>query len=787
MTSGRGITTDLMFRVSSILVIIVAVEWLGVPAPVRAQGSLAGCTAYKQQNMTGVRVAGDHYVLDGTADAPVQIDCDDMQLSADHMEYFQNEGRVTARGSVVYISGGNRITAERMEFNTKTRTGVFYVASGTATLQQKASPGLGAQEPDLMFRGDEIHKIGPKKYRIVGGNFTTCVQPTPRWEMQSRSITLTLDDYALLKNALLRVKHVPLMYLPIFYFPIQEDNRATGFVMPIYSSTTAQGQSISNAFFWAISRSQDATFMHDWFSKAGQQMGGEYRYILAPGSEGSSTVSMHNVPITTVTGADGTQTVQPGLKSYRVDGRVVQRLPFNLRLRSNANYYSSIRTQQTFQQNINRSTQSTRRMDANVSGSWSEYSLSATVERTDYFRDERTFTTQGSLPRVALSRGERKIGGSPLYFGVNSELVTIQRSTTTDDVRTNDQGLSRVDVNPSLRIPFTRWPFLTLNSSVSWRGTYWSESCASRTPGPTDTRCQGENMVQVAEPIGRQFFDFQTRITGPVFNRIWNTPGKGYAEKFKHVIEPTLTIQRTTSIDNFDRIVLLEGTDYIVGETTKYTYAVTNHLYAKKTTSREILGATLSQSYNTDARASQYEAQNLNAFGQTAPTHFTPVVLSVRGSPTDRLQATFRTDWDPTAHTVRTFGLIGSFSSGTWLQTSAGWSQVRYIPGLKGFDNPDGASNYLNASADVRRAGGRLGASYSFNYDLRHDTFLQQRYTAYYNAQCCGIAVEYQSYNLRGGFSTFGIPEDHRFNLSFTLAGIGTFSNLFGAFGGQGR
>ncbi len=48
--------------------------------------------------MTGVRVAGDHYVLDGTEDAPVQIDCDDMQLSADHMEYFQNEGRVDGAG-----------------------------------------------------------------------------------------------------------------------------------------------------------------------------------------------------------------------------------------------------------------------------------------------------------------------------------------------------------------------------------------------------------------------------------------------------------------------------------------------------------------------------------------------------------------------------------------------------------------------------------------------------------------------------------------------------------------
>ena len=43
------------------------------------------------------------------------------------------------------------------------------------------------------------------------------------------------------------------------------------------------------------------------------------------------------------------------------------------------------------------------------------------------------------------------------------------------------------------------------------------------------------------------------------------------------------------------------------------------------------------------------------------------------------------------------------------------------------------------------------------------------------------------TYNLTGSFANYGVNQDHRFNLSFTLAGVGTFSNLFGAFGGQNR
>ena len=56
---------------------------------------------------------------------------------------------------------------------------------------------------------------------------------------------------------------------------------------------------------------------------------------------------------------------------------------------------------------------------------------------------------------------------------------------------------------------------------------------------------------------------------------------------------------------------------------------------------------------------------------------------------------------------------------------------------------------------------------------------------AYYNAQCCGFAVEYQTYDF-SGLSYSPVQKDKRLNFSFTLAGIGTFANFFGAMGGPG-
>ena len=90
----------------------------------------------------------------------------------------------------------------------------------------------------------------------------------------------------MLRNAVVEVKDVPVFYLPMLYYPIQEDDRATGILMPMYGSSLAAGSSISNAFFWAINRSQDATFFHDWMFSRGNGLGAEYRYLLGPQAQG---------------------------------------------------------------------------------------------------------------------------------------------------------------------------------------------------------------------------------------------------------------------------------------------------------------------------------------------------------------------------------------------------------------------------------------------------------------------------------------------------------------------
>jgi len=113
----------------------------------------------------------------------------DTKLYADDVWFYVEENRAVATGNVVFRQGTNQISADRAEFDTKTRLGTFYNASGFATAQPQrarpavpgvvAPPPLIGQDTIVLFFGKSVEKIGPRKYKITEGGFTTCVQPTP--------------------------------------------------------------------------------------------------------------------------------------------------------------------------------------------------------------------------------------------------------------------------------------------------------------------------------------------------------------------------------------------------------------------------------------------------------------------------------------------------------------------------------------------------------------------------------------------------------------------------------
>ena len=695
------------------------------------------------------------------------------QLFGDELVWNTTTGELEAHGNVLVVSPTSRIAAERVVFNTKTRLGTFYSASGSASLGERGLEDrsmFGTLEPDVMFFGERIEKIGDDRYRITNGSFTTCVQPTPRWDVVTGSATIKLEDYAMLRNAVIRVKDVPVFYLPVMYYPIQSDDRATGFLLPTYGSSTVRGQSLSNAFFWAINRSQDLTLMHDWYTSTGQGLGSEYRYMLAPGSEGYFRGYRLDQKATEIT-SDGTTTPLPEETSYELRGALSQNLPGGFRARANVDYFTSLATKALYNTDVYYTSLSRRTISGSVTGTWGGVSLTGNYQRAEYFQSATQSTLNGYEPSFTALLSSQRLGSLPLYFSVNSESAKYLY-VVRDGPREDDRSVGRFDVQPNLRAALTNWPFLTLNASLGYRHTYYTESL-------------DELGAQVPVGLSRRYFDMRAEVIGPSFSRVF-TPGNALADRLKHVIEPTFNAQRISNFENQERIPTVGGAyDFVVGGSTRLQYGLANRVLVRKapkdpaaspaaSAPRELLTLTINQSYYTDASARPYDlSYQSNNAPTEEPTHFSPIAVTARTAPTAFTSATLRMEFDQKDGALRTINAAGG-SQYRAAQVNVGWSRTNYAE--------QASQSALNASSTFYLAQGRTGGTYALDWDITRGYLIQQRWIGFYNAQCCGVTFEYQQFKFAQNVA--GIPQDRRFNIGFTLAGIGTFSNFFGAFGG---
>jgi hypothetical protein len=301
--------------------------------------------------------------------------------------------------------------------------------------------------------------------------------------------------------------------------------------------------------------------------------------------------------------------------------------------------------------------------------------------------------------------------------------------------------------------------------------------------------------TQIEVPITRNYGDLRVDVVGPVFSRVF-TPNNAMADRMKHVVEPAFSVSRRTEIANQNRIPSATGYDVVVGGTTQMSYGLTNRVLVRKDKEgepqagapREFLNVSIRQTYYTDANASKYDQSYTYGFNNRAPNAFSPISLVARATPTLPLGIDYRMEYDPLAlpggPKLLGMGLNGLFRTPD-INASGGWSRTAHA-----LTSPTGvvtnASNLIQAASDFRIRQSNYGGVVSFQYDLTQSTLLSQRYVAFYNAQCCGVSFEYQAVNYPNT-NQFLIPKDRRFNMSFTLAGVGSFSNFFGAFGGSTR
>lgn len=192
-----------------------------------------------------------------------------MTIQADWLRYDAEAGIVHARGNV------------------KLRSKTESADAGEATIHlgDEAAQLLDSKvfftETNIHFTSKEARKDGEMVYFFREGVFTTCDYDegqSPVWSLAMQEADINVDGFIFMKHSFLRIKDVPVFYLPYMAFPGRMD-RQTGFLDPEISGSDRGGAGFLAPFFIDLSPSSDITLYPGYYGSRGPMIGAEFRYI----------------------------------------------------------------------------------------------------------------------------------------------------------------------------------------------------------------------------------------------------------------------------------------------------------------------------------------------------------------------------------------------------------------------------------------------------------------------------------------------------------------------------
>lgn len=508
-----------------------------------------------------MRAAGHVEVLwQGSA---VYADAIDFDLKT--RELFA-EGRVTMTDRDMVLSG------EKLVFNLKTQKGEMRDAYGLAS-------------PTVRYQTDRLQQTDRETLTFQRLEFSSCAQIFPRWRINGRSGRIKKDRYIELFGAVLRLKSVPVLYLPYLRYPLQKDGRATGLLFPGIGSSTLQGFFLKNAFFWAIRPNVDTTLGIDYFSKLGWGFSDELRYLFRRASGSARFYYFRYRP--------GNGVYELTDSDYYVDAEHQQTLPFlNTRLVLNVNRQSRPAFLRLFDSAFDRVKSANFTTEAALTSSVRNVQLSASASRRDtYYVFKDTSRVEEQLPSVTLRLNQQKLGPLPGYLSLTAGFL---RTRLTGESYDEDPELKgglwsqRLTLTPSYQLPLLRLPWLSGSLDLQSSNVFYDQSVDPESGDVLD------------EPVYVRSQTVTFGLKGPVFGRVFGSGGP----RLKHVIEPQFVVCYASDSVNGDRAVKVSRSDYPA-----YSYAgvqLTTRLLSRRgdgDSPSELLAYIIGQQYYFDPAA----------------------------------------------------------------------------------------------------------------------------------------------------------------------------------------
>jgi LPS-assembly protein len=431
------------------------------------------------------------------ADGSVMVTQGTLRLTADHITIQALPGILIATGHVRLTDPKADLVTERLELNVNTEAGV--VTHGRVYLK----PTNTSVEGGLLQRFSEEH------YRVKAGRFTNCDAQkgeTPAWRFTFKDLDLKVGDSVAFTGAWFCVNDVPVIPIPTLTYPLSK--RQTGFLIPTVGYNNRFGMHAQESFFWAINPSQDLTVSPFYYSKLGYGSDFKYRYVLDRQSRGQWLVTaLQQTELPDVAGVDPTGQDAKETRAL-ITGTHTQQFTPDLSLRAKAFYV----TDASFLQQLSNSgvARAAPSVESNLLANQrlaygntyllGQYLLPLQSGGADTFQ---------RLPEVGYSLPNSSLFNSPILLGAETNFVNFYREQGFTQNRIDIlPGLSTgvlnfghiVGLTPQVKLREVYYTHGVQNSENQHRETFWAGLDATSKLSRRFGTSEGNSLLHTMEP-----------------------------------------------------------------------------------------------------------------------------------------------------------------------------------------------------------------------------------------------------------------------------------------------
>ncbi|MEO8743029.1 MAG: LPS assembly protein LptD, partial [Lysobacteraceae bacterium] len=203
----------------------------------------------------------------------VEVRRADQWMFADRMAYEHDTDTWQAVGSVKYQDSSVRLTADR--------------AQGDNNKNISTLDTIQYQLRNVRGNGKAAHaKVVGDQETYTDTTYSTCDPDDRRWEIRGQQIDIDrATGIGTAHHATVRIGDVPVLYLPYFTFPL-DNQRKSGFLAPSFGQSSNGGFLLTVPYYLNLAPNYDATLTPRFYGNRGLMIGGEFRY-LTKNSHGS--------------------------------------------------------------------------------------------------------------------------------------------------------------------------------------------------------------------------------------------------------------------------------------------------------------------------------------------------------------------------------------------------------------------------------------------------------------------------------------------------------------------